>query len=184
MTDHQLNVPSEAPPPSATGPEGRAAERIRDQRYQARVAAERGFYRDCENVHDLPEIFQYWSGHHVRPKLEEFGFSDPTGMFRRYLEEHVERGRHGAKRFASIGSGNCDLEIQLASHFYDRGHRDFIIDCLDLNPAMLQRGRTVATSHGIADRMNFVQADLNDWTAMHEYDAVVANQALHHVINL
>jgi len=76
---------------------------------------------------------------HVRPQLEALGFSSPNDMFRKYVGVHCERAKNDPARFVSIGSGNCDLEISLASHFRSSGHSNFIIDCLDLNPAMLER---------------------------------------------
>jgi len=157
--------------------------------YDDRLAWEKGFYEDQVNVHDLPDIFHYWSDGKIRPKLEVFGFSGPLGMFDKYLSEHcaTDQGRAvqgRAVRFVSVGSGNCDLEIGLAQSLIARGHQNFVIDCLDLNPAMLERGRTAAVENGLADRLCFVEADFNEWQPSREYDAVVANQALHHVVNL
>jgi SAM-dependent methyltransferase len=161
-----------------------AAERMPDQSYQARIAAEKGIYEDCLEVHNLPAIFHYWSNRYVRPQLEAFGFSSPNGMFRKYLEAQYERGSNGTQRFVSLGSGNCDLEIELAGHLRAKGHADFTIDCLDLNPHMLERGRADAAKQGVRNHLEFAQADFNSWEPAREYDAVIANQALHHVLNL
>jgi hypothetical protein len=92
--------------------------------------------------------------------------------------------KRSAKRFVSIGSGNCDLEIDLGLHLRSTGRQDFVIDCLDLNPDMLERGRSAAQRNGVAAHLNFVQADFNEWNPAHEYDAVIANQSLHHVFKL
>jgi SAM-dependent methyltransferase len=152
--------------------------------YAARLAAEKSIYRDCVNVHSLPDIFHYWSNHHVRPQLEAFGLSSPDDMFRKYVGERCERAKNSPARFISIGSGNCDLEIGLAAHLRSTGSADFIIDCLDLNPAMLERGRIAAAEQGLSRYINFVPGDFNEWTPTHEYDAVIANQSLHHVVKL
>ena len=152
--------------------------------YEARLAAEQSIYRDCVDVHSLPDIFHYWSNRYVKPKLEAFGFSNPNELFLRYLLEQCRRPDPVARRFVSIGSGNCDLEIDLAAQLRSAGCDDFVIDCLDLNPAMLERGRTAAVQNGVADRMSFLAVDLNEWTAADEYDAVIANQTLHHVLHL
>jgi SAM-dependent methyltransferase len=152
--------------------------------YAARLAAENRLYRDDIDVHSLPEVFHYWSNRYVRPKLEAFGFSTPEGMFRKYLGELFERHPDGPKRMVSFGSGNCNMEIELASHLRARGNADFIIDCVDLNPAMLERGRASAAGHELSAHLSFVQADFNAWSPEHEYDAVIANQALHHVLKL
>src|SRR5882762_1388817 len=98
--------------------------------YGARLAAEERIYRDCLGVHELPDIFHYWTNRHLLPKVEPFGFSSPQGMFRKYLGEQCRRGMDVGKRFVSIGSGNCDLEIELALHLRATGYADFVIDCL------------------------------------------------------
>jgi SAM-dependent methyltransferase len=152
--------------------------------YAARVASEKEIYRDCLDVHDLPAILHYWSNRHVRPKLEAFGFSTPDEMFRKYAARQFHNGGAKPRRLASIGAGNCQLEVALASHLLDTGCAEFTIDCLELNPDMLERGRSAAASAGVAPRMNFVPVDLNAWRAAHEYDVIIANQTLHHVLNL
>ena len=151
--------------------------------YEARLAAEESTYRDCVGVHNLPDIFHYWSNRYVRPKLETFGFSGPNDMFRKYIEQCLRR-HPGPQRFVSIGSGNCDLEVQLASQAAAAGYHDFVIDCLDLNTAMLERGRVAAAQAEVAAQMTFALMDVNDWDPAYEYDAVIANQALHHVLKL
>jgi SAM-dependent methyltransferase len=152
--------------------------------YAARIVSEKEIYRDCLDVHDLPEIFHYWSNRYVRPKLEAFGFSTPDEMFLKYAGKQFQNGRSEARRLASMGAGNCHLEVELAVRLLDTGCSDFIIDCVELNPDMLERGRRAAAQAGVAARMNFLQVDLNGWSAAHEYDVVIANQTLHHVLNL
>jgi SAM-dependent methyltransferase len=152
--------------------------------YSARIASETKNYRDCLDVHSLPEVFHYWSNRYVRPKLEAFGFSTPDEMFRKYARKQFQNGGSQARRLASIGAGNCQLEVDLAAHLLDTGCSDFIIDCFELNPDMLERGRSAAANKGVAARMNFLQVDLNAWNAPHEYDVTIANQILHHVVNL
>jgi SAM-dependent methyltransferase len=156
----------------------------RDESYRARSAAELVDFEQFLRIHELPAAFHYWSGTYIRPKLEPFGFASPVGMFERYLEARFSRTPGGPKRFVSIGAGNCDTEIGLAVYLRSKGLGDFVIDCVELNGAMLERGRESALAHGVKDRVAFVQADFNDWVPGCEYDAVIANQSLHHVLNL
>ena len=83
----------------------------------------------------------------------------------------------------SLGAGNCDQELELARALKAKGH-DFTLDCLELNPAMLERGRVAAEAAGLSTSLNFIPTDLNAWNAVGEYDAVIAIQSLHHVVNL
>jgi SAM-dependent methyltransferase len=152
--------------------------------YQESLVEEKKIYDNCKEVHNLPPIFHYWSNRHLLPKLQSFGFSSPTGMFAKQLDLFCGSGAVSwpsrAKRFLSLGAGNCDREIDLALCL--KG--DFTIDCLDLNPTMLERGRRASESAGLSLHLNFIPADLNSWKAADEYDAIIANQSLHHVVNL
>src|SRR5258708_4032603 len=157
---------------------------MQGESYQTHLESEIRNYNDCLNVHELPQIFHYWSNRYLRPKLEAFGFGSPEEMFRKYLEESCARRLGHATRFVSIGSGNCDLEIDVALHLRSKGYADFVIDCLDVNPSMLERGRVAAAKAGLSDQINCVEMDFNLWAPSEEYDAVIANQTLHHVGNL
>lgn len=150
--------------------------------YQDSLAAEQRIYENCIDVHGLPPIFHYWSNRHLLPKLQPFGFTSPNDMIAQGLQKIAHAASH-SPRFVSLGAGNCDLEIDLARTLRSNGY-DFILDCFDLNSSMLERGRLAAEHAGLSSHLNFIPADLNTWQADHEYDAVVASQSLHHVINL
>jgi SAM-dependent methyltransferase len=149
--------------------------------YQDSLAREQKIYENRVDVHDLPPIFHYWSNRHILPKLQSLGFSSPHEMF----AEHLERACAAAvdrPRFVSLGAGNCDAEIDLARHLQAKGY-NFTLDCLDVNPTMLERGRLAAADAGLP-QLNFIASDLNTWHTAHLYDAAIANQSLHHVVNL
>lgn len=154
--------------------------------YAARIAAETSIFAQQIQVHDLPDIFHYWSNKWLRPQLETFGFSNPDQFFANYLQAaHAEAEKAGrAARFASLGCGNCDTEARVAALLVERGMRDFVIECVDINTDMLARGRALAVEANVADHIVTVLGDFNDWRPQHTYDAVLANQSLHHVMNL
>lgn len=152
--------------------------------YSGRVASEKARYAECQQVHDLPPIFHYWSDTYIRPKLEPFGFRSPDEIFAKYLTEQYEQRLDRPLRFASVGSGNCNLEIAFAARMVARGYSRFAVDCLELNPAMLKRARAAAARAGVGEQIRLVEVDVNQWTADHEYDAAIANQSLHHILNL
>jgi SAM-dependent methyltransferase len=147
--------------------------------YADSLAAEQKVYENNVAIHDLPPIFHYWSNKHLLPKLQSFGFSSLNEMFLTHLEKACLRP---TPRLVSLGAGNCDLELELAQALKAKGH-DFTLDCLELNPAMLERGRVAADAAGLSN-LNFIPTDLNTWNAAGGYDAVVAIQSLHHVVNL
>jgi SAM-dependent methyltransferase len=153
--------------------------------YESRIASEIDIYRDCTDVHNLPPIFHYWSNRYLRPMLEQHGFTDPAGMFLLALEKQcAEHPGPAAVQFLSLGSGNCDLEVGIAIALRAKGYEHFAIECLDLNQTMLQRGAKRAAECGVAENLEFVEGDLNHWIAHREYHAVMADQSLHHVVEL
>ena len=155
-----------------------------DENYQRRMEAEQRCYAGCENVHLLPPIFHYWSNRYVRPRFEVHGFTTPEEMFQKLLTRRYDVASSGTRRFLSLGSGNCDLELQLALSLLGGGRGQFVIDCIEINEEMILRGRTGAASVGVSDRLHVEMADLNQWTPGCDYDAVIAHQSLHHIVNL
>ncbi len=152
--------------------------------YASRIAHEQAVYAGQTVVHDLPAIFHYWSNRYLRPRLEAFGFSHPEDFFLKYAARTLrDRGSPGGA-VLSIGSGNCDAEVRLAQGLREAGFDDFVIDCVDINPQMLERGRLLADEGGVARHIRPVAADFNTLQLTRRYDVVVANQALHHVMAL
>jgi Cyclopropane fatty acid synthase and related methyltransferases len=151
--------------------------------YQQRIAAERQNFDACVEVHALPPIFHYWSNRYLRPRLEAVGVSDPDAFFTKYVAECYGRGVD-TRRFVSIGAGNCDTEVRLARALINGGCNDFVIECLELNDSMLERGRQLALAEGLADNVVPLQADFNEWQPVGRYDGIIAHQSLHHVIAL
>jgi SAM-dependent methyltransferase len=147
--------------------------------YARRLSAEKSSYAGVQAVHELPGIFHYWSNRHLLPRLREFGFSSEVDLYASQLEVSLKSGR-----LISIGAGNCDVEARVAERLRSRGHTDFVIECLEVNAAMLRRGRALAAEKGLSAHRAFVEGDFNTWQPRGTYDAVLANQSLHHVVRL
>ena len=156
----------------------------RDTSYAGRLAAEHSIFRDVADIHELPAIFHYWSNRHIRPMLEEHGFSNPDQFFANFLAESAQIRAVASPVFLSIGAGNCDTEVRVARLLREAGLTDFTIECLDLNPSALARGREMAQREGVAAHIVTTECDFNQWRGAREYDAVLASQSLHHAVNL
>src|SRR5439155_21682769 len=78
--------------------------------YEARVRREIDHYHDREVVHDLPEIFHYWSERYLRPKLRVVGIDSIESFFLEPIVAQCREKTSGVVRISSIGAGNCDLE--------------------------------------------------------------------------
>jgi phosphoheptose isomerase len=152
--------------------------------YEARMRREVDYYQDREVVHDLPEIFHYWSERYCRPKLRAVGIDSIEAFFLDPLVEQCEAKSRGLVRICSIGAGNCDLECSLAARLKQGSRENFRIDCIDINSHMLERGHRAAESLKVGSHMAFVEADANRWTPSTSYNVFLANHSLHHVLEL
>lgn len=151
--------------------------------YHTKLAQELSIFSEDVNVHNLPDIFHYWSNAHLRPMLEEIDCSGVNQFYAKYLFEST-RNTPSPYRFVSIGAGNGDVEIDIAKLLVDMGLTDFTIECLEYNPSMLERGRAEAQAQNVGPFLEFTQADFNEWQPKNTYSAIMANHSLHHVVNL
>ena len=153
--------------------------------YEDRMRSEQAAYETCEVVHDLPPIYHYWSATYLQPMGRAIGIDDATDLFVRDLVQCAKNRRgSGPARFVSIGAGNCDFEAALARTLVERGISEFVIECMDINRAMLTRGLEHAQREGVERQIEPLEADFNAWQPDGLYDGVIANQSLHHVLEL
>jgi len=161
-----------------------SSKRTSDLAYEAKLAVETQIYKDVPDIHILPPIFHYWSDKYLRPMLEEYEINNFDHFFAKYFMESAKACDDDKPAFISIGAGNCETEVRVAKLIRDNGHTDFVIECLEMNPSMLQRGREMAEREGVSQNLDFNQADFNKWKSTKRYTGVMANQSLHHVLNL
>jgi len=153
--------------------------------YAARVKNELRNFTECANVHDLPEIFHYWSHRHLgQPKFHPHGITDPEQFFFLYATKFHARFPGQSMRMVSIGSGNWHMEARMAQRLVQAGITNFVLECMDINTTMLQRGRDYAATLGVGEHIKALESDFNRWQPVGQYDLVLANQCLHHVLDL
>jgi len=152
--------------------------------YSKKVDEEIRTYEKVANVHDLPPIYSYWSNKHLRPKFETLGFSNPNAFYIYYILRVASEKPGKSCRVLSVGAGNCDTEVYLAELLLEDGFEDFVFDCLDLNPQMLARGKNLARERNLGSYFAFIEADINSWAVNERYDVIIANQSLHHFVEL
>ena len=155
----------------------------RHEGYEERLAKERDTFESVQEVHDLPPIFHYWSNKHIRPMVKEYGFCLAEEFFAKYCAIAAKRTNHPPV-FLSLGAGNCDTEVRTAQLLRNVGLTDFVIECLELNPQMIERGKDLAAQSGVNANIVFVQDDFNRWKPNKQYAAIFAYQSLHHVLEL
>lgn len=157
---------------------------LRESEYALKIAGEINTYAHVTNVANLPEIHGYWAERYVRPLFEPFGFSNGEGFYLSYVEHALQALPDRTVQIVTLGSGNCEFEVGLATELIAKGYRQFQIECLDINPAMLERGQRLAVNQNVIDWLKFSVTDINHWVPITTYDIVIANHALHHFVNL
>lgn len=156
-----------------------------DDEYARRLVNEREQFDECLNVHELPDIFHYWSNRYLLPLFTPFGFTSPNDFFLRFIREKCQQTAAPTTSIVSIGAGNCDLEIEIAERLLAAGVEAFSIDCIEINGNMIERARARARDSALAGKLRFQQQDFNRWRPQPgRYDVVMANQSLHHVLEL
>jgi len=151
---------------------------------EEKIQQELEVFRNQINIHDLPDIFHYWSNKYLAPMLHEFEIQHPDDLYINQIVRDAENCSDSKVIIASIGSGNCDTEIRIAAGLVEKGLTKFTIDCLELNPDMLARGEVLAKEASMVEYMMFTQVDLNEWKPDKTYTSIIANQSLHHILNL
>ena len=155
--------------------------------YSERLRAEIERFRTVENVHDLPEIFHVWSKKYVRPKLEEVLGMSISGMedfYARYITRYAAENPSDQITIASIGAGNGDFEVRIAKLVKSSGLERFRFQCMDVNPAMLARGREAASKEQLTEHFEFLEVDVSQWSTVRPVGIVMAHHSLHHIQEL
>lgn len=156
-----------------------------DSSYQRQVQAQIDQYSDSSaDMHDLPPIAHYINGAFLAPRMQDvFGFSLIADIFANELLAATQRTQNG--RIASLGAGDCALEINIAKRMAARGGTEFELVCYELSPVLANRGRAAIAAAGVADLVQVVEQDLN---APVQIDGIVAgfmaHHSLHHIVGL
>ncbi len=156
---------------------------INSDNYDEKLSQEFVIFSEDIDVHNLPDIFHYWSNKYLKPMIEEIGCAGVEQFYAKYLFESASN-LSGPYEFVSIGSGNADVEINVAKFLIQMGLSDFSIECLEYNSSMIERGRASSINQGLEKYITFTQADFNNWEPGKKYCGIMANHSLHHVVNL
>jgi SAM-dependent methyltransferase len=152
--------------------------------YARRVDSEKAYFSGNPHAHELPPIYGYWSNKYLRPILQSFGYATPDEMFARHFVTAYDASPESHRTFVSLGTGDCATEVWIAQQLAATGREDFTIECVELNDGLVSAGRALADQHGLGHAIVPVQTDLNTWKPARRYDGVLANNSLHHIVNL
>jgi len=152
--------------------------------HASRVAAEIEHFRAQINIHDLPQIFHYWSGKYLAPHVKDvFGLDNLYEVFAAELRASILNAG-GNPDILSIGSGDACIEIAVAKYMRAAGFTGFKFHCVELNPHLVGRAEAAARDDGLREHFEFHVADLSTWQANQTYGAAFAHHSLHHIVAL
>lgn len=151
--------------------------------YSQRLEQERARFDADLCVHDLPDIFHYWANKYPRATLNTHGYDNIVDFFVLEMDRWAGVPRRPL-RAVSVGAGDCAHEIDVAKGLLARGMEDFSILCLDISEGALSRANDAIEAQGLAGRISTQVHDFNQGLPQGEFDVVIANQSLHHVVEL
>lgn len=153
--------------------------------YTSRLANQVEQYRHVENIHDLPDIFHYWSNKFIRPIIERlFSVDSIPAFFGAPFLAAARAGKSRQAKFVSIGAGDCSLEISVAEWLVAHGLTSFTIECHELSPHLLERAARAVKSKRLEKHIVPVESDLNKVAFTRRYDGAMAHHSLHHLVGL
>lgn len=136
-----------------------------------------------EAIHDLPDIFHVWSHEFIRPGfLSVFGIESVNDFYAEAVRE-VSQDFSRTVRILSVGCGDGTVEIELANSLRAQG-ADFRLDGADLSPVLIDRFRGSVDANGLGGCVFPTVEDLNRVSGGEQYDVVMANHSLHHIMDL
>ena len=152
--------------------------------YQNKLKEQINQYADIENMHDLPEVFHFWSKNYIVPAIREvFGCDNFVDIYFNACVQLLSNNKY--IKILSIGCGDGTIEIELADKLLASGYRDFQLIGVDLSPILLKKFQEKAKKYKNAPcAVEIVEGDLNQGAVTGPFDVIIANHALHHILEL
>src|SRR5437660_341660 len=156
----------------------------KDPVYERRIRSQIAQYANPEGLVKLGPIYSYWMRKHIRPRISAvFGVSHALPFYAHFAKEALRQPGSG-RRIVSLGAGDCVFEVAIIKKLLEMGETDFVVEAIELSPLRFDRARTNAVNEGVEQYLVFSEGDLNTWTPLGKYSAVIAKDALHHVLAL
>ena len=57
------------------------------------------------------------------------------------------------------------MEVSVAKILRVSGLKDFILECVEINSSLIERGKNLAQERGVSENLHFYRADFNLWKA-------------------
>jgi SAM-dependent methyltransferase len=154
------------------------------EEYNTRLSEQKQQYKSGEDIHDLPNIFHYWSNKYLKPKVESvFGVSAVSDFYARPFCELFSINQNELK-FVSVGSGDCGQEIGICQYMLNRGFKNFCFLCLEVNEHLISQAREKIKDASIERWVQVRYFDVNRDRFDFPVDGFMAHHSLHHILEL
>ena len=153
--------------------------------YQDRIANETRHFEGGASYQGLPPMHGWWSARFLRPRTQElFGITEPDQFYVGPIARKCEAEPDRIVRVASIGSGNGMREIAFTRKLLAGGQRNFRITGYELSAELTTRSNAMAREMGLDGNLGFESSDINSGLDEPDLDVCIANQVLHHIVDL
>ena len=153
--------------------------------YEDRIRSQIEQYASTVNMHDLPDISHIWSHNYIGPGFKEvFKTGSINDCYANAFIEAISNESNVTGRILSIGCGDGLIEIDVAKILLQKGFDNFSITCAELSPLSLARLSVHAREAGVAQYLEPLEVDINNFNFSGRYSMMMANHSLHHVMGL
>jgi len=152
--------------------------------YRGRVENQIDQFADQERLHGLPAIYRYWNRTYVAPKIQQvYGTRSIYKIYGDAFGGALRRAG-GSGRILSIGCGEATNEVAIAKEMRAAGISNFRFLATDLSDIRLERARELVRENDLDEFFEFRVVDINKWDPEERFVGVMAQHALHHIVEL
>jgi SAM-dependent methyltransferase len=152
--------------------------------YQQRLQAQKNQYQTGAEIHELPQIFHYWSHKFLRPRMEAvFNVTSVRDFYAKPFASRLEAAL-GQIKFVSIGSGDCNSEVEITEYLLSLGHRNFSFICLEVSDTLIREAKSKVRAKGLDSHVHVINFDVNRETLDFPVHGFMAHHSLHHIMEL
>lgn len=156
---------------------------ISDTEYKKKTENEKRYFGGLKNFSALPQINHWWADRYLRPRMQEvFGFSGGNSFYLKPLTDAA--ATRAQVRAISLGSGDGEVELALGKALKNAGIENVQITGMEMSEDLVAKANKQAHEAGLGSIVEFQSADLNKTFGLSNIDFVLANQVLHHLVNL
>jgi SAM-dependent methyltransferase len=151
--------------------------------YETKLQEQIMQFQDGIDPLPLTDSFHHWSHSFVRPKvLAEFVTESIVDFYAIPFAETCRR--KSTATFASLGSGDASVEIAIAKALISCGITNFRFIGLELSPLLVATSNQRIIAADLSEHLTTRVFDLNYDQLDETVDGFMANQSLHHFLDL